>query len=425
VTEQATTSTAAEVAVESEASWRAYIRDWLAVQNRLSPPAGAADDDIVAFDRAWLRDLHGAGLAAPQWPRWAGGLEVPPAYEIALHQEFLRAHARWPWSFYTALNHAGRAIIVHGSSDQHARHLTDILNGNTVWCQAFSEPEAGSDLASLRAVARRQGDHYVLDGQKVWSSNAARADRAILLARTSSQLPRHRGISCFLLDMRSPGVTVRPIREMTGESGFCEIFLDNVVVPIEDRLGDENGGWPVVHTVLAAERGPGYLTFIVELNHLIAALLTRAGRADLAAGSRLLDDAARRQQLASLVAEADVLAMVFERVLNDLTTTGRLNPASSVVKLMFAELHRKITAAAVDIEGLPGQLVADVVDDEKLAEHPAGWLHHHLSSWRYLLGAGTSEMQRNQIAEGVLGLPREPRPPHQPHSGAQNTRGGR
>jgi len=389
----------ADAAAESDGSWRTYIRDWLAARTRIAPPADAAGDDVVAFDREWIRELHGAGLAAPQWPRWAGGFGVPAGHEVALHQEFLRAGARWPSSFYTALNHVGHAIIAHGSAEQKARHLTDILNGSTVWCQAFSEPEAGSDLAALRAFARRDGEHYVLDGQKVWSSNAARADRALLLARTSSDLPRHRGISCFLLDLRSPGVTVRPIRQMTGESAFCEIFLDNVVVPVEDRLGEENGGWSVVHTVLSAERGPGYLTFIVEMNHLVDALLTRAGRQDLSGGNRPLDDAARRHQLASLVAEADVLAAVLERVLEDLTTTGRLNPASSVVKLMFAELHRKITAAAVDLEGLPGQLVAQ----------PGEWLHHHLGSWRYLLGAGTSEMQRNQIAEGVLGLPREPR----------------
>jgi alkylation response protein AidB-like acyl-CoA dehydrogenase len=406
MTEQATLSGAADAAAESEASWRAYIRDWLAAQTRLAPPAGATDEDITAFDREWIRELHGAGLAVPQWPRWAGGLDVPAGHEIALHQEFRRAGARWPSSFYTALNHIGSAIIAHGSADQQAQHLTDILNGATVWCQAFSEPEAGSDLAALRAFARREGEHYVLDGQKVWSSNAARADRAILLARTSSELPRHRGISCFLLDLRSPGVTVRPIREMTGDSGFCEIFLDNVVVPVEDRLGEENGGWPVVHTVLSAERGPGYLSFIVELNHLVDALLTRAGRSDLPGGNRPLDDAARRHQLASLVAEADVLAAVLERVLQDLSTTGRLNPAGSIVKLMFAELHRKITAVAVDLEGLPGQLFAA---HDNAVEQPGGWLHHHLGSWRYLLGAGTSEMQRNQIAEGVLGLPREPR----------------
>jgi alkylation response protein AidB-like acyl-CoA dehydrogenase len=409
MTEQATLSGAADAAAESEASWRAYIRDWLAAQTRLAPPAGATDEDITAFDREWIRELHGAGLAVPQWPRWAGGLDVPAGHEIALHQEFLRAGARWPSSFYTALNHIGSAIIAHGSADQQAQHLTDILNGATVWCQAFSEPEAGSDLAALRAFARREGEHYVLDGQKVWSSNAARADRAILLARTSSELPRHRGISCFLLDLRSPGVTVRPIREMTGGSAFCEIFLDNVVVPVEDRLGEENGGWSVVHTVLSAERGPGYLSFIVELNHLVDALLTRAGRPDLPGGTRPLDDGARRNQLASLVAEADVLAAVLGSVLQDLTTTGRLNPASSVVKLMFAELHRKITAAAVDLEGLPGQLLGAIVAEENPAEQPGGWLQHHFGSWRYLLGAGTSEMQRNQIAEGVLGLPREPR----------------
>ena len=402
-----TGSQAAEAAATSELAWREYIRGWLAVNGRPAPPPGAPTEDMVAFDRAWLRTLHEGGLAAPQWPTSVGGLDVPPSHEIALHQEFLAAGARWPDTFYTALNHAGRALIVHGTPEQRERHIADILHGRTVWCQAFSEPDAGSDLASLRTFAERDGDHYVLRGQKVWASRADCADRAILLARTSKELPRHRGISFFLVDMRTPGITVRPIRQMTGDGEFCEIFLDDVVVPIEDRLGDENGGWSVVHTVLSAERGPGFLRFVVTLNHLVDALLTRADRSDVWPTGRPLDNASSRDQLASLLAEADVLTIVLERVLRELATTGSLSPASSVVKLMFAELHRKITAAAVDFEGLAGQIVHGAGATARLEDDAAAWLHHHLRSWLYLLGGGTSEIQRNHIAEGVLGLPRE------------------
>jgi alkylation response protein AidB-like acyl-CoA dehydrogenase len=410
VTDPHTTATAAaDAAAASEAAWRGYIRSWLADHQLPVPPPGAPVADLVAFDRQWLRELHCGGLAAPQWPRWAGGLEVPPSHEIALHQEFLQAGARWPDTFYTALNHAGRAVIVHGTPEQRRRHIGEILNGATVWCQAFSEPDAGSDLASLRTFAERHGDVYVVRGQKVWSSSAHIADRAILLARTSRDRPRHRGISFFLLDMRSPGVTVRPIRQMTGGGEFCEIFLDDVEVPVEDRLGDENAGWAVVHTVLSAERGPGFLRFVVTLNHLVEALLAGAAHADRWPAGRPLDDGARRAKLASLLADADVLTIVLERVLRELATTGTLNPASSVVKLMFAELHRKITEVAVDLEGLPGQLAAPNGAAATLGEIPAAWMQHHLRSWTYLLGGGTSEIQRNHIAEGVLGLPREPR----------------
>jgi alkylation response protein AidB-like acyl-CoA dehydrogenase len=409
VTDHAT-ATPADAAAASEAAWRAYVRSWLADHQLPAPPPGSPVADLVAFDREWLRELHRGGLAAPQWPRWAGGLEVPPGHEIALHQEFLQAGARWPDTFYTALNHAGRALIVHGTPEQRQRHLGEILDGTTVWCQAFSEPDAGSDLASLRTFAERRGGAYVIRGQKVWASRADLADRAILLARTSKDLPRHRGISVFLLDMRVPGVTVRPIRQMTGDGEFCEIFLDEVEVPVEDRLGDENAGWAVVHTVLSAERGPGFLRFVVTLNHLVDALLARAARADRWPEGRPLDDAARRAQLASLLAEADVLTIVLERVLRELATTGTLSPASSVVKLMFAELHRKITEIAVDLEGLPGQLAAANGAVAALEESPSAWMQHHLRSWLYLLGGGTSEIQRNHIAEGVLGLPKEPRP---------------
>ena len=406
----------AVAAAASEGTWRAYVRSWLADHQLPAPPPGAPAADLVAFDRKWLRELHRGGLAAPQWPRWAGGLEVPPGHEIALHQEFLQAGARWPDTFYTALNHAGRAVIAHGTPEQRRRHIGEILDGATVWCQAFSEPDAGSDLASLRTVAERHADVYVVRGQKVWASRADLADRAILLARTSKDRPRHRGISVFLLDMRSPGVTVRPIRQMTGDGEFCEIFLDDVEVAAEDRLGDENAGWAIVHTVLSAERGPGFLRFVVTLSHLVDALLARAAREDLWPEGRPLDDAARRAQLASVLADADVLTIVLERVLRELATTGTLSPASSVVKLMFAELHRKITEIAVDLEGLPGQLAgADGALAAKsmvaaLEDSPSAWMQHHLRSWLYLLGGGTSEIQRNHIAEGVLGLPKEPRP---------------
>ena len=398
---------AAEAALGSDAMWRSYVRGWLAAHRRGEPAATAPVEEVVAFDRAWLRELHGGGLAAPGWPRWAGGLDAAPGREIAMHEEFLRAEVRWPSSFYAALNHAGRALIAHGSDDQRARHLPAILDGSTVWCQAFSEPDAGSDLASLRTTARRDGDRYLVNGQKVWASRADHADRAILLARTSAELERHRGISFFLLDMQSPGVTVRPIRQMTGESEFCEIFLDDVEVPVDDRVGDENGGWPVVHTVLSAERGPGFLRFVVTMNHLVDALVARASVAG-PDGRRAIDDAVRRHQVAALVADSDVLTTVLERVLRELADTGRLSPASSVVKVMFAELHRTITAVAVDIEGLGGQIAATSGDDE-LTTSPAAWTLNHLRSWVYLLGGGTSEIQRNQIAEGVLGLPREPR----------------
>jgi alkylation response protein AidB-like acyl-CoA dehydrogenase len=394
-------------ALESEHAWRVYVREWLSAHEQTPPPVSAPADEIVSFDRAWIRELHAAGLAAPQWPRWAGGVEAPPAFEIVMHQEFLRANERWPQTFYTALNHAGRALIVHGDEEQRSRHLPAILDGSTVWCQAFSEPDAGSDLASLRTSARREGDSYVINGQKVWASRADVADRAILLARTSTELARHRGISFFLLDMRSPGITVRPIRQMTGESEFCEIFLDDVAVPARDRVGDENAGWPVVHTVLSAERGPGFLRFVVTLNHLVDSLIARAASDDAWAGGRPIDDPVRRHQLAALLADADVLTAVLERVLRELADTGRLSPASSVVKLLFSQLHRRITDAAVDIEGLPGQLVAGQVGDDHLTSSSAAWLLHHLRSWLYALGGGTNEIQRNHIAEGVLGLPKD------------------
>jgi alkylation response protein AidB-like acyl-CoA dehydrogenase len=403
-------ATASSAATTSEAAWRAYIRSWLAEHQRPAPPPDAPAADRVAYDRAWLRELHQGGLAAPQWPRSAGGLGVPPSHEIALHQEFLQAGAHWPGSFYTALNHAGLAVIAHGTKAQRERHIGDILNGTTVWCQAFSEPDAGSDLASLRTYASRDGDRYVVNGQKVWASGADQADRALLLARTSKELPRHRGISCFLLDLRSAGLTIRPIRQMTGDSDFCEIFLDNVELPVTDRLGEENGGWAVVHTVLSAERGPGFLRFVVTLNRLVDALLTRAARTDIWPSGRPLDDCARRQQLASLLADADVLTAVLQQVLRELATTGTLGPASSVVKLMFAELHRRITEVAVEFEGLAGQVVAPEDASAVLEHSAAAWLEHHLRSWIYLLGGGTSEIQRNHIAEGVLGLPKDPRP---------------
>ena len=258
----------------------------------------AVDDEFRTFQRDWLRTLRDGGYAAPHWVKEWGGGGYSLAEQIVIFEEFSRLNAPPLRNYFVALNHAYATLMHAGTDEQRRRHLPAILDGE-VWCQGFSEPGAGSDLASLRTRAVRNGDVYVVNGQKVWSSRAAFADRCLLLARTDPNAPKRRGISYFLLDMKSPGVQARTIRQATGAAEFCEVFLTDVEIPVTDLVGAENDGWKIAQSTLSAERGLAQLELserMVAAMSMVEALV-RERRID---GTSAVEDDAVREQLVTL-----------------------------------------------------------------------------------------------------------------------------
>ena len=326
--------------------------------------------------RAWQRHMAAGGFAGLHWPVEYGGRGLSPSHTAIWTEECARAQVS-PYLNLQGLILAGGAILRSGTDEQRRRYLPPTLTGEVLWCQLFSEPGAGSDLTSLTTSATRDGDRYVIDGTKVWSSNAQHAEHGILLARTAADRRGHRGISFFLLDMRTPGVDVRPIRQMTGDHEFCEVFLDGVSVPADALLGPENEGWRVATEVLLDERGSGGAGLVSlerRLDHLRA----------------LLDDgSARRDQLLRLYVRGQALRTVLLRA------GGGGPAAASSAKLLRTELE-------FDIE----ELLSTMRGPEGLLGGPATDRFLYAPGMR--IAGGTSEIQRNIIAERVLGLPREP-----------------
>jgi alkylation response protein AidB-like acyl-CoA dehydrogenase len=379
--------------------YRAWLTQHLADSWRL-----AAAVDPVDRARRWMATLDSGGYAAPGWPREVGGMEASLAQQLVMFEENRAAGAPSTSLFAIALNHAGSTLIVHGTDEQR-RHLGRIRAGDEIWCQGFSEPDAGSDLASLQTRAVRDGDAYVVNGQKVWSSLAAHADWCLLLARTDPAAPKRKGISYFLLDLRTPGVEVRPLRQIDGSAEFCEIFLDDVVIPVANRVGPENEGWKVSQTTLATERGPFFLANVQDLQEQVrdaASLLRATTDRD---GRPLAEDPGVRQTFARDAAEVEILGELYSQVLERQMQVGHAGPESSIIKLYYSELLHRFTRHVVEAVGMEGQLGAPLEPGDARG---GTWMLDHLGSWGMLIGGGTNEIQRTLIGERVLGLPREP-----------------
>ena len=338
------------------------------------------------FDEdAWLADLFSRRYLMAAWPTEFGGLGWSREMALAAFEALSRYEVPLPL-YVTSLMLAGHGLLEHGTAEQRRRLLPAIVTASEIWCQLFSEPEAGSDLASLRARAQRDGDNWIVSGQKVWSTWAHCARWGLLLARTGPVESRHRAITCFIVDMGSPGVDIRPLRQLTGESSFNEVFMDDVAVPDSMRLGPVNEGWAVARSVLHAERG--------ELGQ------RRVGGADI---HRLIDrhheiaEPGVRQQLAARYAQ--------ERILRWMAWRGYgSGPEAQVVKLLRAEANMALQSLAVGLEG--PRAAAHEGSDSETAEIVYGFLRSRANS----IAGGTSEIMRNVIGEQLLGLPREPRP---------------
>ena len=379
-------------------AFRAEVRDWCRAHvpsGWRAEQTGASEEAFVAFQQAWFQQLRAAGYAVPHWPaEWGGGM--PVAEQVVLYQELAAADAPRLVLAFVSIHHAAATLVDAGTDEQRRRHLPAILDGE-IWCQGFSEPEAGSDLAALRTTARREADGYVVNGQKLWASGARHADRCLLLARTDPEAPKRKGISYFLLDMRTPGVDVRPIRNAVGESHFCEVFLDDVVIPASDLVGPENGGWQVAQSTLGAERG---LTML-ELAERLA-----NGFRWLVEACRPLDDDTVADRLAGFETELTALRALC-RGLVERADAGRAGPAEpSIVKLYYSELLQRLTGFAAEVAGLSTQ--AELAKPLSSGWESGHWALDFIGSWEWTIPGGTSEIQRNIIGERVLGLPREP-----------------
>jgi alkylation response protein AidB-like acyl-CoA dehydrogenase len=387
--------------------FRTTVRDWC----RASVPAdwrstqtGVPEAEFVAFQHEWFRTLRAAGWAVPHWPaEWGGGLST--AQQVVLYQELAAHDAPRLVLAFVAIHHAASTLLVAGTDAQRQRHLPAILDGE-IWVQGFSEPEAGSDLAALRTVARKDGDDYVVSGQKVWASGARHADWCLLLARTDPAAPKRKGISYFLMDMRSPGVDVRPIRNAIGDAHFCEIFLDDVRIPGANLVGPEHAGWSVAQATLSTERGMTMLELGERLGHGgFRWLLDTAARTG-PDGTRPIDDAGVQQRLADLEIEVTGLRALC-RSLVARADAGTAGPAdASVVKLVYSELLQRLTRCGAELAGVAGH--RQLAKPQSSGWESGAWLIDFIGSWEWTIPGGTSEIQRTIIGERGLGLPREP-----------------
>ena len=387
-----------------QARFREAIRGWL--RENLPPgwgtpacPEPATAAERVAFGRQWQRKLFDGGWAGLTWPRAFGGRGASVIESMIYGQEYARA--RGPNLIQLAVGTAlvGPTLIHHGTDAQKERFLAPILKGEEVWCQGFSEPGAGSDLAGLRTRAERDGDELVVTGQKIWTSFAQHAQWCILVVRSEPGSQRHRGLSFLLVPMDSPGISIRPLVEMTGEAWFNEVFFDGVRVPVSNVVGELHRGWDVVMTTLNVERGSAsaHEGLHVQFERLLA-LARDTPRGEGCAA----DDPVIRQKLAAFASELMILKMTGYRNATRLEHQGEPGPEGSILKLFWSELDQRIKDTAVEILGAAG-----LVPPGDAAAPDAGfWQHELLWSRAATIYAGTSEIQRNIVAQRALGLPR-------------------
>jgi alkylation response protein AidB-like acyl-CoA dehydrogenase len=382
----------------AEQRFRAELRAWL--DANLPGPEPGPMDEWVAHGKAWQRRLYQAGWCGVHWPKAYGGRGATVIEQIIFQEEMARA--RTPQLINLAgLTMGGPVLIAHGTETQKQRHLQSILSADEIWCQGFSEPNAGSDLAALKTRAVLDGDCFVVNGQKVWTSFARYADWCMLLVRTDPEAPKHKGITFLLVDMHSPGVTVRPLRQISGDEDFNEVFFEDVRVPRANLVGAVNAGWDIAITTLMHERQT--LTFSRQLQSRVALdeLLALARRYPSRASAWARQPLAR-QKLAAAYIDSAAMRYTALRNLTKVLRGGVPGPEGSLEKLFWSEMYQRMLETAVELEGPYGQLV----HGSARAIEAGKWPHLMLYSRGRTIAAGSSEIQRNIIAERVLGLPR-------------------
>jgi alkylation response protein AidB-like acyl-CoA dehydrogenase len=369
-------------------NFRSTARAWLAEHAPKSPPPpdGSASREYAL---AWQRAQARGGWAGIAWPKETGGRGATVLEQIVWFEEYARANAPSPLGpTFVGLNHAGPTLIACGTHEQKAFHLPKIVNGDVIWCQAFSEPGAGSDLGGLKASGTVDGDALVVNGHKIWSSFADIADFQELLVRTDPTAKTSAALTWVICPMDAPGITVRPIRTMAGVHKFCEIFYDNVRIPLSNVVGGLNDGWRTAMSTLAFERGTASLALLIAVTHRVERLLAACPE----------DRPQMRARLAQLRAEgAAVRAMTYRIALDSADSAP--DSSGSLARLSFAEYSQRVHAAAIDLFGIAAP--------EVIGLHGIG--HDYLDACSETIAGGTSEIQRNIIGERLLGLPKGPR----------------
>jgi alkylation response protein AidB-like acyl-CoA dehydrogenase len=385
-----------------EEAFRQELRAWL--EENIPPDWEGVfleeDEEAWRTGRAFVKKLAQKGWTAPSWPKEWGGMEAPPSLQLVYNEE-MGYHRAPIGSIIQAVGYIGPAILFFGTEEQKRQHLPAITACDTVWCQGFSEPEAGSDLASVRTRAVRDGDDYVINGDKIWTSNAHRSDWCILLARTDPEASKHKGISFFLVDMKTPGITIQPIVNMADVHSFNQVFFEDVRVPNRALLGQENQGWYIAAMTLDFERS-SLVAAAVSMSKRALEELIQYCKETKVNGRNLVDDPLVRHKLADMAIEIEVGRYMVYRVVSQ---QARKEPGSieaAVCKLWNTEMGVRVANAGIQILGLYGQLQRD----SKWARMMGRFQKSYLYAIAMVVGGGTSEIQRNIIAMRGLELPR-------------------
>ena len=382
----------------AEEQFRDELRAWL--EANLPPPFGGARNEeekgeYFNYLRAWQRKVCEGGWAALSWPKEYGGRGAALMEQAIFQEEWARAEAP-PLINVLGLSLIGPTIIAVGTKEQKERFLPKILSAEEIWCQGFSEPNAGSDVASLSTKAVRDGDEFIVNGQKTWTSLAHASDWCLLLVRTDPGAQKHKGITALLVNMRSEGVTVRPLKQMTGESGFNEVFFSNVRVPVANVLGEINKGWHTAIATLMNERAHLGTGIYIQFKRGLDALMARA-RETNRSGKPASEDPVIRQKLAQAFLELEVFRLTNLRALSKMASSSVPGPEGSILKIFWSEMNQRLQQVAMETLGPHAQLKD--FDEGR-------WVYSYLRARGNTIEAGTSEIQRNIVAERVLGLPK-------------------
>jgi alkylation response protein AidB-like acyl-CoA dehydrogenase len=375
----------------AEESFRDELRSWLEANNPGREPTG--DEDAFEFRRQWQRKLHSEGWAGVSWPKEYGGRGATLVEQAIFNEETVRS--RTP-SVANVLGIAmgGPTVIAHGTEEQRKRYLPPILSAEEIWCQGFSEPDSGSDLASVKTRAVRDGDEWVVTGQKVWTTIAHHAKWCMLVARTNPDAPKHKGLTYFLMDMEQEAVGVRPLRQITGEAEFNELFIEEARIPDENIVGGEGNGWAVAITTLMHERATLAFGLQVAVQIAVRELVEKAQKTRGRNGAMASEDPVIRQRIAQLMMESEVLRLNAYRGLSAIMRNGVPGPEGSLGKWHWSEVNQSLTELAMDIAGPHAMLTED------------DWTYRFLRARANSIEGGTTEILKNIVAERVLGLPR-------------------
>jgi alkylation response protein AidB-like acyl-CoA dehydrogenase len=384
---------------DADLLFRARAREWLACQvpRNTRPAQGAA---AAQFDRDWQRKLFDQGWAGIAWPSDYGGLGLSSLQQVIWYEELARARApHYINTMYIGLMHAGPTLIARGTEEQKTFHLPRILCGEAIWCQGFSEPNAGSDLASIRTRGRLEGDSLVVNGAKMWTTDAQHADFQELLIRTGPDGMRHKGLTWAICDMHSPGIEVKPIRTMLGDEHINMVFYDDVRIPLSNVVGGVDSGWSTALATLSFERGLGFIGDQLELYERVNRAIDLAAKVRIEDGRFAIDDDSIAQRLASIKADCMAIRAMTLADIADTDRTGMPGPKGSMMKLLVTSTHKALSEVVGEILGW-----SFLEFDGDRTAHP--WTYDYLWSWVFSISGGTSEIQREITADRVLGLPR-------------------